>query len=291
MSEAVNDTKTTPPDNLVDVDRLIRNSKPGLYKFLPPFLLRYIKRVIHQDDLNFILTDQKDLEGLAFINGALDIMQITHTAEGTENIPAEGRYLFVANHPLGGLDGMVFIKEVGKKFPDLLFPVNDLLFNIQNLRTIFLPINKLGGQSREAVRQIDEAYRSESQILYFPAGLCSRKISGDIVDLEWKKHFIIKAVQHERDVIPVHFSGKNSNFFYNLANIRKFLKIKVNIEMFYLFDEMFMQKDKEIKMKFGKPIPYSTFDKSHSHQEWADIVKGIVYALDEKHPSGSTTLS
>ncbi len=250
---------------------------------MPGFLFRYIKRVIHQDELNFILTEHKDLEGLAFINGALDIMQISHAVEGLENIPNEGRFIFIANHPLGGLDGMVFIKEVGKKFPDLYFPVNDLLFNIPNLRSIFIPINKFGGQSREAVQQMEEAYRSDSQILYFPAGLCSRKRYGKIIDLEWKKHIVIKAIQHKRDIIPVHFSGKNSNFFYNLANIRKFLRIKINIEMFFLFDEMFMQKEKKLSMKFGKPIPYATFDKSKTHQEWTNWLKGVVYELGEVH--------
>ncbi len=275
----MNNTGSTTNDNRIYIDQIIRQSKPGLYRILPGFLLRYIKRVIHQDELNFILTEKKDFEGLEFINGALDIMQITHTVEGLENVPKEGRFIFVANHPLGGLDGMVFIKEVGKIFPDLLFPVNDLLFNIPNLRTIFLPINKLGGQSREAVQQMEEGYRSDSQILYFPAGLCSRKTSGKIMDVEWKKHVIIKAIQHERDIIPVHFSGKNSNFFYTLANIRKFLRLKINIEMFYLFDEMFMQKDKKIRMKFGKPIPYTTFDKSATHQEWANWLKDHVYEL------------
>ncbi len=272
-------TESTPSDNRIYIDQIIRKSKPGLYRILPGFLLRYIKRVIHQDEINFILTEHKDLYGLDFINGALDIMQITHTVEGLENVPKEGRFIFIANHPLGGLDGMVFIKEVGKIFPDLFFPVNDLLLNIPNLRSIFIPINKLGGQSREAVQQIEEAYRSDCQILYFPAGLCSRKQNGKIMDLEWKKHVVIKAIQHKRDIIPVYFSGKNSNFFYNLANLRKFLSIRINIEMFYLFDEMFMQKDKKISMKFGKPIPYTTFDKSSTHQEWADWLKKVVYEL------------
>jgi len=283
----VKESESTENDSRIDVEQLIFSNKPGLYRLLPAVLLRYIKRVIHQDDLNFILTEQRDLDGLEFINGALDIIQITHTAEGIENIPKEGRFIFVANHPLGGLDGMVFIKEVAKKYPNLKFPVNDLLFNIKNLRSIFLPINKLGGQAREAVQQIDKAYRSDSQILYFPAGLCSRKISGKIIDLEWKKHFIIKSIQHERDIIPVFFSGRNSNFFYNLANFRMFFRIKVNIEMLYLFDEMFMQKDKRIKMIFGKPIPYQTFDKSLSHQEWANNVKEIVYSLGNENQSFS----
>lgn len=279
----MNDKESGISDNRIDIEQMLRTNKAGLYRILPGFLLRYIKRVIHQDDINYILSKQKDLTGLEFVNGALDIMQIIHTAEGLENVPREGRFIFVANHPLGGLDGMVFIQEVGKIFPDLLFPVNDLLFNIKNLRPIFIPINKFGTQSREAVRQMEEAYRSDSQILHFPAGLCSRKVSGKIIDVDWRKHFIIKAIQHKRDIIPVHFSGKNSNFFYNLANVRKFFRVKINIEMFYLFDEMFMQKEKEIRMKFGTPIPYTTFDNSATRQEWANRVKRIVYALGRDH--------
>lgn len=265
--------------NLINIKGIIKSKIPKLYRILPDIVFRYIIKVIHQDELNRILTEHQDKEGLEFINGALDIMQITHSAKGAENIPGEGRFIFAANHPLGGLDGMVFIKEVGKKFPDLKFPVNDLLFNIKNLRSIFLPINKLGGLSRESVQQIEEAYKSDSQILQFPAGLCSRKVSGEIIDLEWKKHFIIKAIQHKRDIIPVFFKGRNSNFFYNLANLRQFLRIKFNIEMFYLFNEMFMQKDKEIHIRFGKPVSYRMFDRSRSQQEWANMIKKMVYSM------------
>jgi putative hemolysin len=139
-------------------------------------------------------------------------------------------------------------------------------------------------QGKEAALRIEEAYSSDSQILYFPAGLCSRKKRGVIKDLEWHKSFISKAVQHKRDIIPAFFSGRNSDFFYNLSNLRSFIGIKANIEMLYLADEMFKQKDKEIRMIFGQSIPWETFDKTRHPKEWADWVKSKSYELESLLP-------
>ena len=196
-----------------------------------------------------------------------------------ENIPDSGRFIFASNHPLGGLDGLVFMNEVGKKFPDLKFIVNDLLLNVKNFGPVFIPVNKHGRQSIEYARIIEAAYKSDSQILYFPAGLCSRKIKGQITDLTWHKSFIVKSVQYKRDIIPVYFEGRNTNFFYNLANLRKFLGIKSNPEMVFLVGEMFKQQKKLIKLTFGKPLPYTMFDDSKSPSDWALYVRNIVYSM------------
>jgi hypothetical protein len=158
--------------------------------------------------------------------------------------------------------------------------VNDILMNITNLSGIFLPVNKHGTQGREAARMIEEAYASENQILYYPAGLCSRKKKGIIRDLQWHKSFISKSIQYKRDIVPAFFSGRNSNFFYNLSNFRNFLGIKANIEMLYLVDELFKQKGKEIDLIFGKAIPWQTFDSSKTTPEWAEWVKGKSYDLN-----------
>jgi putative hemolysin len=181
---------------------------------------------------------------------------------------------------LGGLDGLVFIHELSKYFNDIKFPVNDILTNIENLSGIFLPVNKHGSQDREAVRLLEQTYASDSQILYFPAGLCSRKKRGIIKDLKWHKSFINKAIQHKRDIVPAYFSGRNSNFFYNLANFRNMTGLKANIEMLYLPDEMFRQKGKEISLVFGKPVPWQYFDDSKKAPEWADWVKSKTYELE-----------
>lgn len=263
----------------IDVEKVLYSKNPALKKIVPGFLINYLKKVVHQDDINTFLRKWGHLKNAELVDAFLRHVGVKYTVIGRENIPNTGRYIFVSNHPLGGLDGVVFIDELSKYFPEIKFPVNDILTNIQNLEGIFLPVNKHGSQGKEAARLIEEAYSSDCQILYFPAGLCSRKQGKVIKDLQWHKSFISKAIQHKRDIVPAYFSGRNSNFFYNLSNIRKFLGVKANIEMLYLADEMFKQKDKEIKLIFGKPIPWEIFDKSKSPLEWAEWVKSKSYEL------------
>jgi putative hemolysin len=264
----------------IDVEKVLDSKNPTLRKAIPGFVINYLKKIVHQDELNEFLGKWGHLKDAALIEAGLRHFEIKYKVIGGENIPQTGRYIFVSNHPLGGLDGLVFIYELSKYFPDIKFPVNDILTNIENLSGIFLPVNKHGSQGKNAALKIEEAYSSDSQILYFPAGLCSRKKKRVIKDLVWHKSFISKAIQHKRDIVPAYFSGRNSNFFYNLSNFRKFIGVKVNVEMLYLADEMFKQKDKEIQLVFGKTIPWQAFDRSRSAPEWAGWVKSKSYELE-----------
>ncbi len=274
--------KKVPEPVKIDVDEIFRNKNPRLYRLLPGFILGYIKRTIHQDKINEALENYKDEYGLDFIRVILERMGIDYAVRGEENIPRGGRNIFVSNHPLGGLDGMIFLDIIGRHHTKVKFIVNDLLLNLRNLEPVFVPVNKHGRQSTEYARRIEELYRSDYQVLYFPAGICSRKQGRIITDLEWKKNFIKKAVDHKRDIVPVHFEGKNSKFFYRLANVRKAMGIKANIEMFYLPDEMFSQSGQKISVTIGNPIPWERFDKSRSLAEWAGEVRKEVYRLAEK---------
>jgi putative hemolysin len=264
---------------LIDVKKVLQAKNPSLSKIVPSFLINYLRRVIHEDELNEFLRRYGHLENAELVGAGLKFFDTSYSVTGVENIPVKGRYIFVSNHPLGGLDGLVFIYELSKYYPEIRFPVNDILLNIGNMDRIFLPVNKHGAQAREAARKIEEAYASDCQILYFPAGLCSRKKRGSITDLRWQKSFITKAVAHRRDVVPAYFSGRNSNFFYNLSNFRNLLRIKANIEMLYLPDEMFRQKEKKLDLVIGEKIPWQTFDRSKTPSEWSDWVRSKTYDL------------
>jgi putative hemolysin len=270
----------------IDLEKILDDKNPKIRRMVPGFVIRYLKRIVHQDLINDILRNFGHLRGAAFNDAALGFMGITYRAHGVENLPEGGRNIFVSNHPLGGLDGMVFMSELTKHFPAIKFPVNDILMYVDNYGDIFLPVNKVGTFGREAARLMEEAYASDYQLLNFPAGICSRKIKGKITDLKWQKSFIVKAVQHQRDIVPCFFEGRNSSFFYNLANLRRFLRIKVNIEMLYLADEMYKQKGKDIDVYFGEPIPWQTFDKSKTPQEWADMVREKTYSLQKRYSAG-----
>lgn len=262
----------------IDIDKIVGGKNPRVLKILPAFILKYLKRITHQDELNVILNKFEHIKGVEFVDNIFKEFNITIQTKGLENINPEGRYIIVSNHPLGGLDGMALINVAGKIKPNIKFPVNDLLMNLPNLAPLFIPINK-HGSNKNNIKIIEDTFASDANILYFPAGLCSRKINGKIIDLEWKKTFVSKARQHHREVIPAYIDGQNSNFFYNLSNTRKILGIKVNIEMLYLVDEMFKSKNKTININFGVPIKPIIFDNSKTDLEWANFVREIVYNL------------
>jgi putative hemolysin len=265
----------------IDLDKVLRDKSPRHYRKIPRFVINYLKRLVHQEEINGILERNRDLEGVPFMHALVEKeFNLTLKLRGEENIPSAGRFVFASNHPLGGLDGICLSSVLGDRFNGRIkYLVNDILYYIDPLKPIFVPINKYGAQAKSSAKAINEAYASDDQVITFPAGLCSRKVGGEIRDLEWMKSFIIKAAEFQRDVIPVHFEGKNSRFFYNLANLRKASGIRFNFELVYLPDEMFKNSNQTFIITFGKPIPWQTFDNSKTAPEWAQTVKEMVYSL------------
>ena len=275
----MNDTKANP--KVFDVKQAFFEKNPALAKWIPGFIIRKLKKIVHEDLINEIIDEYGHLQGFDFTKAMIeDRFNITIQTEGEENLPDSGKYIFVSNHPLGGFDGHIIMYLVGKKFGEYKFLVNDLLMKLKNMNSVFLPVNTFGKQGTELAKKVDDAFNSDAQILSFPAGLVSRKIGGQIMDLEWKKNFITKAKQYKRDVIPLHVSGGCSEFFYRLYTIRKKLGIKANIELLYLIDETINHENGNFTVKFGKPISWQTFDTSKRPIEWAKWVKEKVYKLD-----------
>ena len=265
---------------LIDIDKVLREKAPKYYKYIPRFVVSYLKRIVHQEELNVFLRDSKDKVGVDFLKACLEFLDANIVVKGEENLPKEGLYTFVSNHPLGGQDGVALGYILGSFYNGKVkYMVNDLLMNLQGLAPLCIPINKTGKQAKDFPRMVEAGFASDDQLIMFPAGLCSRRQNGVIRDLDWKKTFVVKSVQAHRDVVPIHFEGRNSNFFYNLANICKFLGIKVNIAMLYLADEMLKNRHKTFTVTIGKPISWQTFDKSKTPTEWAAYVKEIVYKL------------
>ena len=257
---------------------LVAEKNPGLADRIPRFVFSLMNRLLHIREINEIIRRYGHLKGIPFIEAVLIYFEVKVISRGVENLPLSGHYIFASNHPLGGFDGLMLIKVVSDHLGQSKFLVRDELTKIPPLAELFIPINKFGDQRRSA-NLINEAYESENQILIFPAGLASRQIKGKIADLTWQKHFIQKSTEHHRDVIPVYVSGKNSRFFYWLANFRKWVGIRVNLEMFLLPDELFKNRGKTFMVSFGRLIPWTFFDRSKPANEWAGVVKEMVYNL------------
>jgi len=272
--------KTISKLEYIDLDKIIKEKSPAMDKMLPGFIKSYIKRVIHQDEFNNYIKKFGHLMGTEFIEASINELGAKLEIEGLENIPPSERCIIASNHPLGGLDGVALMLVISKVRPDIVFPVNDILMNVKNLAPLFIPINK-HGSNVENIKIINDTFASDKIICYFPFGLVSRKSKGVIKDLHWKTTFITKSKRFKRMIIPTHISGRNTNWFYNLSNFRKKVGIKANIEMLYLVDEMMKQAGKTIKFTFGKPIPYTTFDKRHKNEEWAELMRQYSYKLGD----------
>lgn len=242
----------------LDVKSAIAAKNPKLAKHIPSFIITYLKNLIHQDDMNSLLLNNANKTGVYFATGILNDMNVKEKIKfvNKDTINPNGRYIFVSNHPLGGLDGMVLISTLGSLLNNnIKFVVNDILMNIKPLEPIFVPVNKHGSMNKDYGNAISNAFASGTNILYFPAGLCSRLINGNITDLEWKNSFLKQAIKYNRDIVPIYFGGKNSSRFYKIANFRKKLGIKFNIEMILLPKEMMLQKNSIFDVVIGEPIP------------------------------------
>lgn len=270
-------------EKTIDLDLILSSKMGSKAKFVPRPFVSWLKRVIHQDEVNRFLWESRHLSGTEWLEECVRYLDMTLQIVGEENLPAkdDGKlYTFVSNHPLGGADGVALGSIIGRHYDGRFrYLVNDLLMNLPGLAPVCIPINKTGSQSRSFPQMVEDGFKSGNHILMFPAGICSRRIDGKVQDIAWKKTFITKSVECQRDVVPIHFSGSNSDFFYKLASFSdKYVK-KINIAMLFLVDEMYKNVHKSFQVTIGKPIPWQTFDKSKSASTWAQEVRSRVYAL------------
>lgn len=270
-------------EKTIDLDLILSSKMGSKAKFVPRPFVSWLKCVIHQDEVNRFLWESRHLSGTEWLEECVRYLDMTLQIVGEENLPAkdDGKlYTFVSNHPLGGADGVALGSIIGRHYDGRFrYLVNDLLMNLPGLAPVCIPINKTGSQSRSFPQMVEDGFKSGNHILMFPAGICSRRIDGKVQDIAWKKTFITKSVEYQRDVVPIHFSGSNSDFFYKLASFSdKYVK-KINLAMLFLVDEMYKNVHKSFQVTIGKPIPWQTFDKSKSASTWAQEVRSRVYAL------------
>ena len=267
----------------IDIDKILNDKMGKKAKYVPRPLVTWLKRIIHQDEVNRYLWESRHLTGTEWLEECVRYLDMTLEIVGEENLPdkTDGRlYTFVSNHPLGGEDGVALGAIIGRHYDGRFrYLVNDLLMNLPGLAPVCIPINKTGNQSRNFPAMVEAGFKRDNHMLMFPAGICSRKRDGNIRDIEWKKTFITKSVEYQRDIVPIHFGGQNSEFFYRLANFSdKYVK-KINIAMLFLVDEMYKNAHKTFRIAIGKPIPWQTFDKGKTPAQWAQYVQDIVYTL------------
>lgn len=269
-------------EKAIDIKRILKDKMGSKARFVPCFLVAWLKKIIHEDEVNRFLWENRNLKGTEWLTACVQYLDMTLDIVGAENLPDknDGKlYTFVSNHPLGGQDGVSLGSIIGRHYDGKFrYLVNDLLLNLPGLKPVSIGINKTGKQSRDFPRMVEAGFNSDNHLLMFPAGLNSRRINGEIHDLPWKKTFITKSVETHRDVVPIHFSGQNSKRFYRIAKFSD-RYLPFNLAMLFLVDEMYRNVGKTFLITIGKPIPWQTFNKTKTPMEWANFVEERVYAL------------
>ena len=265
-------------DYLLDLNEILG---PKMSAKLPGFAKRFLRKRLHMDQINDCIMKAEHYAGAGFFDEALNYIGITYKTRGEENLDLSKNYIFACNHPLGGPEaliiGSVFRRIYGDGFKG---PANQILYNMKPLQEFFVPVKvQAGRQSRDIADRFAQMFESDCQVLVFPAGLCARTFKGVITEMPWKKMFITQARKYERDVVPVHISGHNSKWYFFLSWLSRTLKLKMNLGMLFLVDELFNKAGEEFVITFGKPIPYTDFDSSRTDLQWADYVKEIVKKL------------
>lgn len=269
-------------EKTIDIEKILRDKMGKKARYVPRFVISWLKKIIHEDEVNRFLWENRKLEGTEWLTACVQYLDMTLDIVGAENLPDkhDGKlYTFVSNHPLGGQDGVSLGSIIGQHYDGKFrYLVNDLLLNLPGLKPVSIGINKTGQQSRDFPRMVEAGFNSDNHLLMFPAGLNSRKLNGEIHDLPWKKTFITKSVETHRDVVPIHFSGRNSKRFYRIAKFSD-RWLPFNLAMLFLVDEMYRNVGKTFRITIGKPIPWQTFNKTKSPMEWAKFVEDRVYGL------------
>lgn len=266
----------------IDLGAILKEKAPRLVRWTPRFVINWLRRTICEADINYILEHYWELPPQEFIRACFREWQVTYSASGLEKLDPQGRYLFVANHPFGGMDGMMLADKLIDRFGDARVVVNDLLMNLEPLRPLWIPVNKHGSQRADYALRFDEEFFGDCPILTFPAGLCSRRFGSVVTDPEWKISFLKKAYSSQRQIVPVFVEGHLSNFFYRVHTIRKALGIKFNIEMLWLPKEMFSQQGKHFRIVVGDPISTSELQSIGTMREQTEYIRKKAYFLEKR---------
>ena len=273
MTDTKNETK------YIDITKIINESDSKFLKKLPKFVIKLIKKIIKEDEINRVLLKYAEYIGVDFLPKMIEEFNLNVVIEGKENLPENGKCFFASNHPFGVIDGLILTHTVSEKYGQLKAIGNDAFMFLPQLRPLIAAVNVFGASSKEYVKALDDVFNSEIPITHFPAGEVSRRYHGKIQDAKWQKSFITKSISSKRNIVPFYFEGRNSNLFYFVFILRQILGIKLDLELILLPREMFKKRNKTIKVKIGKPIAYSELDNGLNHLELAQNVRAKVYEL------------
>lgn len=267
---------------MIDVEKEIFSKFPKLKKnkIIRGSISKFAKAIIHQDEINKGLEEISHLSGFEFVDAVLDYFDFDYkvSEKGLQNIPSTGRVVIVANHPLGGLDGLALLKMIGKVRQDVKIIANDFLQGFEALQPLMLKVDNFKSkQTKESIAKIYETLNNEYAVIIFPCGEVSRMGPTGIKDKFWHKGFLNFAARTSSPILPIFINGKNSKTFYSVSTINK------KLSTLLLSDEMFKQKGKSLEMNVGEIIPYENIiPNGIKRDELPQLYKKHLYLIPKK---------
>lgn len=262
----------------ISVKKIMDSKFPGLSAKIPRFFMRYVQRITHEKEINLFFRDNEEKRGYELLKAYLDYCRVTYKAEGLEQSKGFSKITFVSNHPMGVLDSASLIVTLAEGGFEAKVPANDLVVSMGDIGSFTVPVNKTGSNSKN-LAALNDMFKLEDPLVFFPAGLSSRKVKGELLDVKWTKTAFARSVKNDRVIVPVFISGANTSFFYNLSRFRKSIGLKMNVEQYFLIHEAHKLKGSHFDLIFGKPIRPDVFDKRYDILTWAAKVKAHVYRM------------
>ncbi|MCF8243025.1 MAG: lysophospholipid acyltransferase family protein [Melioribacteraceae bacterium] len=269
--------------NKINLDKLISdrypdfNNKPKILRNFSKWLLA---KTLHIKEINSFIERNFDKQGLAFIDEIFEDINFSFTIPNKDikRIPAEGRLICVSNHPIGSLDGLALLRAISEVRHDVKIVANDILTEIKNLESYFLPFNLENNfAQRKNILSISSALENEEAVIIFPAAEVSRLKFLKVMDSRWNKGSIYFSKKHKVPILPIHIKARNSVLFYFSSIINK------NLSRFLLPHELYNKKNMVVSIRIGDPIPYKAFEESFiNDKEKIKLLKKHVYLLRKK---------
>ena len=244
---------------MFNVDQVVTENLPKMNnQSLVSKSIKYILRyLLHEKAMVTIEKQYPYAKGPDFAEAMLDHFDFGYCVSDIdrEKIPALGRVVIIANHPIGTLDGAALIKMVSEVRPDFKVVANDLLMNITPLHSVLLPVNNMGGiTAKKNLEAIYSHLNNDGVIIIFPAGEVSRIGPSGVRDGSWHKGFLNFATATQSPVLPVYMDARNSAFFYAISAVYK------PLSTLFLIKEMFKHAHKRMNIKIGDLIPFEHYD-------------------------------
>ncbi len=242
---------------MIDVERVLVDKFPSWSD--KPAAVRnptmgLLKRLFYQNQVNAFLDDNAEKSGFDFVDAVLEYFDFSYSvsAKDRSNIPAEGRLIIIANHPIGSLDGLALIKLVAEVRQDVKVLANDMLSSFEALSELIIPVDNMsGGSALRSYRRVNAALNDEGVVIVFPAGEVSRARPTGVKDTSWRSGFLHFSRKSGAPLLPVHIEAKNSLLFYSASTLFKPLGAAL------LPHEMFNKRSRTIHFRIGELIASS----------------------------------